>query len=77
MCGGYYEEEMKDYYGPSMQFKTVAGFQKAVKICKKRLSSEDWWQNKEEGLIHFASVKAEEKFSIAWQKAVAGSQKWK
>ena len=77
MCGGYYEEEMQDYYGPSMQFKTVAGFQKAVKICKKRLSSEDWWQNSEEGLIHFASIEAEKNFSIAWQKAVAGSQKWK
>ena len=73
MCGGYYEEEMmENYYGPSTQFSSTPTFGRAAAICElENIACRlDAYSN----TIHFESVKAEERFSIAWQKAVAGSQ---
>ena len=71
MCGGYYEEEMP-YYGPSTQFTSTPLFGKAAAICE--LEDVPCRLDPYENTIHFKSIKAEEQFSIAWQKAVAGSQ---
>ena len=54
------------YKGPSMQFKTVAGFERAVDTCKKYLDREQWWATEEEGLLHFLNSKAEERFMSIW-----------
>tara|TARA_R100001460_G_scaffold22736_7_gene46202 strand:- start:1237 stop:1416 length:180 start_codon:yes stop_codon:yes gene_type:complete len=52
--------------GPSMQFKTVAGFERAVKVCEKHLSQKKWTKDSINGMLHFSSIKAEEKFMIVW-----------
>ena len=76
MCGGIYEEELEmKYYGPSTMFASTPLFGRAAAICE--LENIPCRLDPYENTIHFESVKAEEKFSIAWQKAVAGSQKWK
>jgi len=76
MCGGYYEEEMMEekYYGPSTQFHSTPTFGRAAAICElENIACRlDAYSN----TIHFEDAKAEERFSIAWRKAVAGSQ-WK
>jgi len=75
MCGGYYEEElaMKTYYGPSTQFSSTPMFGKAAAICELENieCNLDPYQNR----INFKNAKAEERFAIAWRKAVAGSSK--
>jgi len=76
MCGGYYEEEMKDktYYGPSTQFSSTPIFGKAAAICE--LEDVPCRLDPYTNTIHFEDVKAEERFTIAWQKRVAaGSSK--
>ena len=75
MCGGVYEEEfeMKDYYGPSTKFASTPLFGRAAAICE--LEDIECRLDPYENIIHFASIKAEERFAIAWQKAVAGSQR--
>jgi len=73
MCGGYYEEELEmKYYGPSTKFESATGFGRAAAVCE--LEDIECRLDPYENMIHFASSKAEEKFTIAWQKAVAGSQ---
>jgi len=62
---------MKEYKGPSTQFKTVAGFSKAVAICEKK--NIKCRINPAEGMIHFKSIKEEERFSIAFSLIGAGS----
>lgn len=86
MCGGYYEEEimedmkfttaenmMKEYYGPSTKFSSTPVFGKAAAICK--LENIEVRLDPYENIIHFEDTKAEERFTIAWSKAVAGSQR--
>ena len=72
MCGGYTgeHEEMK---GPKWKFENAADFEKAVRICKEKVPA-DSWRVVDDNMIAFASIKAEELYSIA--KAVAGSR-WK
>ena len=73
MCGGYYEEELESkYYGPSTKFESATGFGRAAAICE--LEDVPCRLDPYTNTIHFKSIKAEEQFSIAWQKAVAGSQ---
>ena len=77
MCGGVYEEEfeVKEYKGPSTQFKTIAGFSKAVAICeKKKIKCR---VDPAENMIHFETTKEEERFSIAFSLIGAGSVKSK
>ena len=61
-----------EYYGPSTKFESATGFGRAAAICE--LEDIECRLDPYENMIHFASIKAEEKFTIAWQKAVAGSQ---
>ena len=61
-----------EYYGPSTQFASTPLFGKAAAICE--LENIPCRLDPFENTIHFKSIKAEEKFSIAWQKAVAGSR---
>jgi hypothetical protein len=73
MCGGYYEEEMKDkqYYGPSTQFSSTPRFGKAAAVCE--LENIECNLDPYENRINFKNAKEEEKFMIAWGKIVAGS----
>ena len=86
MCGGYYEEEimedmkfttaenmMKEYYGPTTKFSSTPAFGRAVALCK--LENIECRIDPHVNTIHFEDVKAEERFTIAWSKAVAGSQR--
>ena len=70
MCGGIYEEEF-EMTGPKWKFENPADFEKAVRICKEKVPA-DSWRVVDDNTIAFASVKAEELYSIA--KAVAGSR---
>ena len=74
MCGGIYEEEleMKQYYGPSTQFASTPLFGRAAAICE--LENIECRLDPYENRIHFESIKAEEKFSIAWQRRVEKSE---
>jgi len=58
--------------GPSTKFMTVAGFHQAVGICMMHLGPEEWRMNEEDLMIHFNSIKAEEKYSII----VTGLKEW-
>ena len=60
------------YYGPSTQFASTPLFGRAAAICE--LEDVPCRLDPYTNTIHFKSTKAEEQFSIAWQKAVAGSQ---
>ena len=62
---------MKDYYGPSTKFSSTPTFGRAAAICELEniACTLDPYSN----TIHFKGVKEEERFSIAWHKAVAGS----
>jgi hypothetical protein len=51
---------------------TVAGFHQAVGICMTHLGSEEWRMQEEERMIHFNSIKAEEKYS----RIVTGMREW-
>ena len=68
MCGGYYEEEMKEYYGPSTQFSSTPLFGRAMAICE--LENIPCRFDVYENRIHFEDAKAEERFSIAWSTKV-------
>ena len=70
MCGGIYEEEF-EMTGPKWKFENPSDFEKAVRICKEKVPA-DSWRVVDDNTIAFASVKAEELYSIA--KAVAGSR---
>jgi hypothetical protein len=61
------------YYGPSTEFASTPLFGKAAAICElENIACRlDPYQNR----IHFQDAKAEKRFTIAWQKAVAGSQR--
>ncbi len=59
--------------GPKWKFENPADFEKAVQICKEKVPA-DSWRVVDDNMIAFASVRAEELYSIA--KAVAGSR-WK
>ena len=61
---------MKQYYGPSTQFSSTPMFGRAAAICE--LENIECRLDPYENRIHFESIKAEERFSIAWHKAVAG-----
>ena len=71
MCGGYYEEELEEMTGPKWRFNDPAELERAVNICKKNVPA-DSWRVIDEHTIAFASIKAEEIYSIS--KAVAGSR---
>ena len=71
MCGGYYEEELE---GMKWRFNDPAEMQRAVNICKKNVPA-DSWRVIDDNAIAFASIKAEELYSIS--KAVAGSESTK
>ena len=62
-----------EYYGPSTQFASTPLFGRAAAICE--LEDVPCRLDPYTNTIHFKSIKAEEQFSIAWQKAVAGSLK--
>ena len=49
-----------------MQFKTVAGFERAMDVCMKYLRRDEWWGEPDEGLLHFVNSKAEERFMSIW-----------
>ena len=63
MCGGYYEEEF-EMRGPMWKFKNAADFEKAVRICKKKVPA-DSWRVTDDNTITFASMKAEELYAVA------------
>ena len=60
------------YYGPSTQFESATGFGRAAAICE--LENIACRLDPYENRIHFQDAEAEKRFTIAWQKAVAGSQ---
>lgn len=62
-----------EYYGPSTKFESTPNFGRAAAICE--IENIACRLDPYENTIHFKSIKAEEQFSIAWQKAVAGSLK--
>ena len=62
---------MKDYYGPSTQFGSIPAFGKAAAVCE--LENIACRLDPYTNTIHFKDAKQEEKFMIAWGKAVAGS----
>ena len=66
-------EDYGKYYGPSAKFESTPAFGKAAAICE--LENIECRLDPIANMIHFASKKEEEKFAIAWQKAVAGSLK--
>jgi len=85
VCGGYYEEEMmedmkfttagdmmREYYGPSAQFNSMPVFGKAAVICE--IENIECNLDPVEYCIHFASVKEEERFTIAWLQYLAKKQ---
>ena len=61
-----------EYYGPSTQFASTPLFGKAAAICELEdiPCNLDPYNNR----INFKSAEAEKRFTIAWQKAVAGSE---
>ena len=65
--------EGSKYYGPSTKFSSTPAFGKAAAICK--LENIEVRLDPYENIIHFEDAKAEEQFTIAWSKAVAGSSK--
>jgi len=69
MCGGYYEEEMVEnkYYGPSTEFKTVAGFGRAAAICE--LENIECRLDPYSNRIHFANEVEEVKFTVAFRRS--------
>ena len=65
---------MQEYYGPSTKFESATGFGRAAAICE--LENIPCRLDPYTNTIHFKSIKAEEKFTIALHsryKAVAGS----
>jgi len=62
-----------EYYGPSTKFESATGFGRAAAICE--LENIECNLDPYNNRINFKSIKAEERFTIAWQKAVAGSLK--
>jgi len=69
MCGGYYEEEMKEYKGPSTQFASTPSFGRAAVVCE--LENIECNLDPYENRINFKNAREEERFTIAWQKRVA------
>ena len=61
---------MQEYYGPSTQFASTPLFGRAAAICE--LENIECNLDPYENRINFKNAKAEERFTIAWQKAVAG-----
>ena len=62
------------YYGPSTKFEETSAFGRAAAICE--LENIECRLDPYENTIHFASIKAEEQFTIALRrrlKAAAGS----
>ena len=62
------------YYGPSTKFEETSAFGRAAAICE--LEDIPCRLDPYENTIHFASIKAEEQFTIALRrrlKAAAGS----
>lgn len=62
------------YYGPSTKFEGTSAFGRAAAICE--LENIECRLDPYENTIHFASIKAEEQFTIALRrrlKAAAGS----
>ena len=62
-----------EYYGPSTQFASTPLFGRAAAICE--LENIECNLDPYNNRINFKNTKAEERFTIAWQKAVAGSLK--
>ena len=61
------------YYGPSTKFESTPAFGRAAAICE--LENIECRLDPFENTIHFASIKAEEQFTIALRrrlKAAAG-----
>ena len=65
-------EDYGKYYGPSTKFESTPAFGKAAAICE--LENIECRLDPFANMIHFASEEEEKRFTIAWQKAVAGSQ---
>lgn len=65
MCGGYYEEELR-MKGPATQFSSTPLFGRAMALCE--LENIPCRFDVYENRIYFENAKAEEKFSIAWNK---------
>lgn len=65
--------EGSKYYGPSTQFASTQLFGRAAAICE--LENIECNLDPYENRINFKSMKEEERFTIAWSKAVAGSQR--
>ena len=63
-------EELEGMTGPKWRFNDPVEMQRAVNICKKNVPA-DSWRVIDQHTIAFASIKAEEIYSIS--KAVAGS----
>ena len=61
-----------NYYGPSTEFASTPLFGRAAAICE--LENIPCRLDPYENRIHFKNAEAEKRFTIAWQKAVAGSQ---
>ena len=64
-------EDYGKYYGPSTKFKSTPAFGRAAAVCE--LENIECRLDPIANMIHFASIKEEEKFMIAWGKIVAGS----
>jgi len=62
---------MQEYYGPSTQFASTPLFGRAAAICE--LENIECNLDPYENRINFKNARAEERFTIAWQKAVAGA----
>lgn len=60
------------FKGPSAKFMSQSCFHQAIGICMRHLQPEEWMIDDEELMIHFKSIKAEEKYSII----VTGLQEW-
>ena len=67
-------EDYGKYYGPSTKFESTPAFGRAAAICE--LENIECRLDPIANMIHFASIKEEEKFTIALRrrfKAAAGS----
>jgi len=66
------------YYGPSTKFDSTPAFGRAAAVCE--LENIECRLDPFENAIHFASIKAEEQFTIAWsrfKKRERGQSEWK
>ena len=53
--------------GPTTQFLDLETLNTALDLCEDILEDDEYEYEEESNQIHFASTKAEYKFSVAWQ----------